>query len=74
VSEDEAVLLLKKSWGLAPKRLMVTVPMEVLSRLTFTAGVVAGYGLSMCISDSDRIEMDRLKRELSCLSADLYAN
>jgi len=35
---------------------------------------VAGYGLSMCISDSDRIEMDRLKRELSCLSADLYAN
>lgn len=74
MSEEDAVLLLKQSWGLAPKRLMVSVPVETLSRLAFTAGVAVGYGGSMCISDQDRLEMDRLKRELSCLWADLYAS
>lgn len=74
MSEEDAVLLLKQSWGLAPKRLMVSVPAETLSRLAFTAGVAVGYGGSMCISDQDRLEMDRLKRELSCLWADLYAS
>lgn len=74
MSEEEAVLRLKQHWGLAPKQLLVAVPVEVLSRLAFTAGVAVGYGGSMCISDADRLEMDRLKRELSCLWADLYRN
>ena len=73
MSDAEAELVVKKAWGLLPKRLMVTVPVETLSRLAFTAGVAVGYGGSMCISDQDRIEMDRLRRELSCLWADLYA-
>ncbi len=72
MTDEQQEAIVRKAFGLAPKQLMCLVPVEVLSRLAFFGGVAVGYGTSMCISDSDRLEMDRLKRELACLWSELY--
>lgn len=72
MTEDQAVELLKRSWGLAPKQLLVSVPIEVLSRITFTTGFAVGTLSTYCQTPEDRTEVDRLRRELSCLWSELY--
>lgn len=72
MSEDQAVELLKRSWGIAPKQLLVSVPLEVLSRITFTTGFTVGLMTAYCQTTEDRTEADRLRRELSCLWSELY--
>lgn len=72
MSEDQAVELLKRSWGLAPKQLLVSVPIEVLSRITFTTGFAVGTLSTYGQTPEERTEVDRLRRELSCLWSELY--